>query len=152
MPEAIKEHMSQFREQFHAAQLSYHAPLYPDDLASQLFPPKRSIWPRIIGTLVVGAVAAIVVVVLLNEAIVQPQAQRDVVIQKQQAPEGMHIPSVPLMPQNELPAPRTGDQPLFLPSLPSFPSFGDVIGGSSQAGESPKGEAPKETPKPRESL
>jgi hypothetical protein len=139
--------MSQFREQLHAAQLSYHAPLYPDDLASQLFPPKRNIWPRIIGTLVVGAVAAIVVVVLLNEAIVQPQAQHDVVMQKQQAPEGVHFPAVPQMPQNEMPAPPSGDQPLFLPSLPSFPSFGEVIGGSSQTKESPK-----EAPKTRESL
>lgn len=141
--------MSQFREQLHAAQLSYHAPLYPDDLASQLFPAKRTIWPRIIGTLVVGAIAAIVVVVLLNESMVVPPSPRgDVMITRQHAPPVQPLLGAPpQMPQNVMPAPAAGDQPLFLPSLPSFPSLGEVLGGSS-----PSNESPKEGQKSRESL
>ena len=57
------------------------------------------------------------------------------------------IPGVPQMPNGELPAPNTGEQPLFLPSLPSFPSLGEVIGGPSQSNESPN-----ESAKARESL
>ena len=43
--------MSDLRDQLLSAQLGYHAPIYPDDLATQLLPPKRVIWPRIVATL-----------------------------------------------------------------------------------------------------
>jgi hypothetical protein len=139
--------MSEFRDQLHVARLGYHAPLYPNDLASQLFPPKRSIWPRIIGTLVAGAAAVLMVTVLLEQAIVQPQPQRSEQVASKPPPEDVNLPALPRMPQTVLPAPVTGDQPLFLPSLPSFPSIGDVLEAPNQSNESPK-----EAGKSRESL
>ena len=140
--------MSQFREQLHVAQLSYHAPLYPDDLASQLLPARRALWPRIVGTVIAGAVAACMVMVLLSQTIAPPPQQHsERAAARRQSPAVVSIPGVPQMPNGELPAPNTGEQPLFLPSLPSFPSLGEVIGGPSQSNESPN-----ESAKARESL
>src|SRR5436190_24337470 len=97
--------MSQFRQQLHAAQLSYHAPLYPDDLATQLFPPRRNIWPRIIGTVVLGLAAALIVVVLLDQAIVPAAPQHEMVFKRPQRLmlDQNGVPSNPSMPQNIMP-------------------------------------------------
>jgi hypothetical protein len=137
--------MGVFRDQLHVARLSYHAPLYPNDLAAQLFPPKRSLWPRIIGTVAAGTAAAILVTVLLEQAVVQPQPSERVAANP--PPEVVNLPALPRMPQTVLPAPATGDEPLFLPSLPSFPSLGEVIEAPNQPNQSPN-----EAPKSRESL
>ncbi|HEV8377792.1 MAG TPA: hypothetical protein VGP99_03000, partial [Tepidisphaeraceae bacterium] len=115
--------MNQFREQLHAARLSYHAPVYSDDLASQIIPPRRSIWPRIVGTVLAGAAAASIVIVLLNQTIVPPQPQRiEKVAARQHSPEFAILPGLPQIPQTSPLAPTLGDQPVFLPSLPILPS------------------------------
>ena len=136
--------MSDFRNQFHAAQLNYHRPLYPDDLASLLLPPRRRIWPMIIGTLVAGAAAAIIVIVLLNQVVV-PAPQQGSTHKKQPGPELASLPGLPEMPRTAV-APSVGDQPVFLPGLPSFPSLSEVLLG----GENPSNTSPKEMA--RESL
>ena len=138
--------MGEFRNQIHAAQLSYHAPLYPDDLASQLLPARRSFWPRIIGTLLGGAAAVVIVIVLVNQAIMPTPPRSDAIATMRPVRASSGLPGLPVMPQSTPPAPKL-DQPLFLPALPSFPSLGDVIDGSNQTNETPK-----EAPKSRESL
>jgi hypothetical protein len=137
--------MGQFRDQLHAAQLSYHAPSYPEDLASQLLPVRRSFWPRFIGTLVGGAAAAMIVIALVNHAIEPSPPQSESVGVKRPARASSGMPGLPQMPKTATPAPDL-NVPLFLPALPSFPSLGDVI-GLNQTDESPN-----ETPTPRESL
>src|SRR3954463_11336031 len=101
--------MSQLREQLLSAQLGYHAPIYPNDLASQLLPPKRTLWPRIVATLIAGAIAAAIVIVLLNQSITVPQAQR-----KEKAPANPPSPSIAVLPGlPPLSPPVISDQPMF---------------------------------------
>jgi hypothetical protein len=129
--------MSDLRDQLLSAQLGYHAPIYPDDLATQLLPPKRSLWPRVAATLIAGAVAVVVVIMLLNQSITVPQAQR-----KEKAPTKAPTPSLAVLPGlPQLAPPMVNDQPVFLPSLPSLPSLSEVIGGPDREKESPS-EAP----------
>ena len=140
--------MSDMREHLHAAQLTYHAAVYPEDLAAKLIPARRSLWPQIIATAVAGGAAAVIVIMLLNQTIVQSLPQRsDIVGAKKSSPSVVSLPGVPQMPQTIPLAPRLGDEPLFLPSLPSFPSLGDVINGSS-----PSNDTANETPTTQESL
>lgn len=122
--------MSQFRERFHAAQLNYHQPAYPDDLASQLLAPKRRMWPVVVGTLLAGAALAIIVIVLLNQVVVPVPQQGNQ--KKQPGPELASLPGIPEMPRTAV-APSVGDQPVFLPGLPSFPSLTEVLGGSIES-------------------
>jgi hypothetical protein len=139
--------MSEMRDHLHAAQLTYHAAVYPEDLAAKLIPARRSLWPQIIATAVAGGAAAIIVIMLLNQTIVQSLPQRSDIVAAKPSPSVVSLPGVPQMPQTIPLAPRLGDQPLFLPSLPSFPSLGDVINGSS-----PSNDTANETPTTQESL
>jgi hypothetical protein len=133
--------MSELREKLHAARLGYHTPLYPQDLASQLLPQKQSIWPRIIATLLAGAIAAAIVIVLLGQTVTPTQpARSERVPLKAPAPSYAVLPGLPQMPQNLTPPQTSGDQPVFLPSLPSLPSLGETLGGSNQSNEPPKEE------------
>src|SRR4051794_29354691 len=117
--------MSQLREQLYAARLGYHTPLYPEDLASQLLPARQNIWPRIIATLLAGAIAAVIVIMLMNQTITPTQpARSERVPLKAPAPSYAVLPGLPQMPQNLTP-PHMSDQPVFLPSLPSLPSLND---------------------------
>jgi len=125
--------MGQLREQMLSAQLGYHAPIYPDDLASQLLPPKRTLWPRIVATLIAGAVAAAIVIMLLNQSIVTPQAKKI-----ERVPSNAPSPSLAVLPGlPPLSPPMTNGEPVFLPSLPSLPSLSDVIGGVDREKELP---------------
>ena len=133
--------MSQLREQLLSAQLGYHAPIYPDDLATQLLPPKRQLWPRIVATLIAGAIGAAIVIVLLNQSITVPQTKKiEKVPAKAPTPSLAVLPGLP-----PLSPPVSNDQPVFLPSLPALPSLGEVIGGAEK-------ERPSESPSSKESL
>lgn len=134
--------MSQLRDQLLSAQLGYHAPIYPDDLATQLLPPKRTLWPRIVATLIAGAIATAIVVELLNQSITVPQAKK-----VEKVPAKVPAASVAVLPGlPPLAPPVISDQPMFLPSLPVLPSLGEVIGPDRT------GESSNEAPKSRESL
>ena len=125
--------MSQLREQLLSAQLGYHAPIYPDDLVTQLLPPKRQLWPRIVATLIAGAIAAAIVIVLLNQSITVPQTKK---IEK--VPAKAATPSIAVLPGLPPLSPAVNnDQPVFLPSLPALPSLGEVIGGAEKEKELP---------------
>jgi len=125
--------MSDLRDQLLSAQLGYHAPIYPDDLATQLLPPKRVLWPRIAATLIAGAVAAAIVIMLLNQSIVTPQAKK-----VERVPVNAPSPAIAVLPGLPSLSPPVGnDQPLFLPSLPSLPSLSEVIGGVEKEKDSP---------------
>ena len=126
--------MSQFREQLLSAQLGYHAPIYPDDLATQLLPPKRQLWPRIVATLIAGAIAAAIVIMLLNQSIVVPQAKKTerAPVDPQSSPTIAILPGLP-----SLSSPVNDDQPVFLPSLPALPSLGDVMDVSEKEHQTP---------------
>ena len=129
--------MSQLREQLLSAQLGYHAPIYPDDLATQLLPPKRQLWPRIVATLIAGAIAAVIVIVLLNQSITVPQAKK-----VERMPVKGPSPSVAVLPGlPPLFSPVRNDQPVFLPTLPALPSLSEVMGGAEKDKE-PASESP----------
>lgn len=135
--------MSQLRDQMLSAQLGYHAPIYPDDLATQLLPPKRQIWPRIVATLIAGAIATAIVIMLLNQSIVVPQAKKT-----EKAPAKAATPSMAVLPGlPPLSGPVSNDEPVFLPSLPALPSFGEVIWTPEK-----ENQTPSQTPGSRESL
>jgi len=134
--------MSQLREQLLSAQLGYHAPIYPDDLATQLLPPKRQLWPRIVATLIAGAIAAAIVIMLLNQSIVVPQAKQRKPVDPELSPTIAVLPGLP-----SLSSRVNDDQPVFLPSLPALPSLNDVMGVSEK-----ENERPSKTSGSRESL
>jgi len=141
--------MSQFREQLLSAQLGYHAPIYPDDLATQLLPPKRQLWPRIVATLIAGAIAAAIVIMLLNQSIVVPQAKK--IERKPVDPESS--PTIAVLPGlPPLSAPINDNQPVFLPSLPALPSLGDVMGVSDKENREKENQTPRKASGSRESL
>jgi len=135
--------MSQLREQLLSAQLGYHAPIYPDDLATQLLPPKRQLWPRIVATLIAGAIGTAIVIMLLNQSIVVPQAKKQrKPVDPESSPTIAVLPGLP-----SLSSPVNDDQPVFLPSLPALPSLNDVMGVSEK-----ENERPSKTSGSRESL
>ncbi len=123
--------MSEMRNQLNTAREAYEGTRYPGDLASQMLPVRNNWWPRIIGTIVAGAAAAVIVVILLNQSIVQPVSRTQNNPPTTQDSTAVTIPGLPEMPQASTVA-STLDQPIFLPSLPSFPTLADVTAETSQ--------------------
>ena len=129
--------MSQLREQFDAARETYLAERYPGDLASQVFSARRSWSWRFIGTAVAGAAAAIIAIILLHQAIVQPTGQQRAVPlpSQQRRPVFVVLPGLPQAPKSMTLAPALGDRPVFLPALPSFPSLIETLSEPIEAFE-----------------
>jgi hypothetical protein len=100
-----------------------------------------------VGAIIASAAAAIIVIVLLNQAIVPSPRQTERVPATQQGPAFVSLPALPQMPETLTLAPTLDDQPLFLPSLPIFPSLGDVINVSN-----PSGDTTNDVPTTQESL
>jgi len=123
--------MSEMRSHLDAGREAYSATRYPGDLALQMIPMRRNWWPRIIGTVVAGAAAAIIVVVLLNQSIMQPIPRAGGNPPTTQDSASVTLPGLPEMPQATAVA-TTLDQPIFLPSLPLFPTLADVTAETNQ--------------------
>jgi hypothetical protein len=125
--------MSDLRDKVQTAANAYLATRYPGDLASQILPARPNLWPKIIGAVIASAAAAIIVMVLLNQAIDPlPSRQTERLPTTNPGPAFVSLPELPPMPEAITLAP-TLDQPLFLPSLPLFPSLGDVLNTSNQS-------------------
>ena len=124
--------MSEMRNHLDAARGAYQATRYPGDLGSQVLAGRRNIWPRIVGTIVAGAAAAVIVVVLMNQSI-EPTKPLSVKIAPPTTQEITlnTLPGVPEMPQANL-ASSSLDGPIFLPSLPGFPTLSEVTAETTQ--------------------
>ncbi len=129
--------MSQLREHLEAAREGYLAVRYPGDLALQVLPVRRNRWSKFIGAAVAGLAAAMVVMILLHQAMVQPTRQQRVVLPapQQHRPVFVVLPGLPQSPKSMTLAPALGDHPVFLPALPSFPSLLETLSDSNEGSE-----------------
>ena len=130
--------MSQLREQLEEARETYLAARYPGELASQVLLVRRDWWWKLMGTAVAGAAAAILVAVLVREGIVRPTPkQRRAVLPMAQPKRPMFVvlPGLPQAPKSMTLAPALGDKPVFLPSLPTFPSLLETLNEPDEASE-----------------
>jgi hypothetical protein len=123
--------MSELRKHIDIARGAYQSTRYPGDLASQVLPVRRNLWPRIIGSVIASAAAAIIVVILLNQSLVQTAPRIDIVPATQDT-NLVTLPGIPEMPQ-AVTLSTTLDQPIFLPSLPTFPSLSDITLEANQS-------------------
>src|SRR5437868_11377999 len=136
--------MSQLRNQFNEAREGYLAQRFEGDLTALVSPARRSWWPRIVGVAIGSAAAASIGIVLLNQAIVKPAAQRSVMMPAvQRRPVVGHFPGMPQLPQRVTPDARPSDQPIFLPALPTFPSLGEALSDSINTSETNQQNPPK---------
>ena len=125
--------MSELRKHIDTARDAYQSTRYPGDLASQVLPVRRNLWPRIIGSVIASAAAAIIVVILLNQSLVQPPKVSDIVPTTQEN-IALTLPGIPEMPQ-AVTLSTALDQPIFLPSLPTFPSLSEVTVETNQSNQ-----------------
>ena len=130
--------MSQLREQLESARETYLAARYPGELALAVLPVRRDWWWRVMGTAVAAAAAVIVVAVLVREGIVRPTAPQQRVVLPMGQPKRpifVVLPGLPQAPKSMTLAPALGDKPVFLPSLPTFPSLLETLNEPDEASE-----------------
>src|SRR5438874_1158561 len=99
---------------------------------------RRDWWWKLMGTAVAGAAAAIVVAVLVREGILRPTPpQQRAVLPTAQPKRPMFVvlPGLPQAPKSMTLAPALGDKPVFLPSLPTFPSLLETLNEPDEASE-----------------
>jgi hypothetical protein len=92
-----------------------------------------------------SAAAASIAIVLLNQAIETSAGQRSVIVPaiQQRRPALGHFPGMTQLPQHTTVDMTVGDQPVFLPALPNFPSLGEALSDSINASETNQQNPPK---------